>query len=153
MFVLVAIKVKPIDFTNGQLRDLINGEDGLLKEALKRGDLQEMVEIINSVGSILNYDGRQAAQKNLTGTEAEEEKESKDTRAEVCAELTMITTNRFLHICTIMTETKKSIYPARFDLWIRIEENFCVGLNSLLSGLISRTLSAYSWFSVSRHSK
>ena len=86
----------------------------MLKEALKRGDLQEMVEIINSVGSILNYDGRQAAQKNLTETEAAEEQESRDTRTEVCAALriqynTMITTNRYLHICTIITEGKKSV--------------------------------------------
>ena len=76
--------MKPTDFTNDQLRNLISGEDGLLKEALKRGDLQEMVEIINAVGSILNYGGRQAGQKNLTETEAAKEKESRDTRAEVC---------------------------------------------------------------------
>ena len=107
MFVLVTKKVKPTDFTNDQLRDLISGEDGLLKEALKKGDLQEMVEIINSVGSILNYDGRLAAQKNVTSkTEAAEEEESRDTRAEVCAELTMITTNRFLHICTVRLKEK-----------------------------------------------
>ena len=43
-----------------------------------------MVEIINAVGSILNYGGRQAGQKNLTETEAAKEKESRDTRAEVC---------------------------------------------------------------------
>ena len=76
--------MNPTDFTNDQLKGMIIGEDGLLKEALKRGDLQEMVEIINSVGSILNYGGRQAAEKNLTGTEAEEEKNSSDTRKEVC---------------------------------------------------------------------
>lgn len=110
MFVLVTKKVKPTDFTNDQLRDLISGEDGLLKEALKKGDLQEMVEIINSVGSILNYDGRLAAQKNVTSkTEAAEEEESRDTRAEVCAELTMITTNRFLNICTVRLKEKKNL--------------------------------------------
>lgn len=84
VFVLVAKKVKPTDFNNDQLRELIRGEDGLLKEALKRGDLQEMVEIINAVGSILNYNGRQAAQQNLTESEAAEEKKSRDTRVEVC---------------------------------------------------------------------
>lgn len=77
-------KVKPTDFTNDQLSELIRGEDGLLKEALKKGDLPEMVEIINAVGSILNYNGRQAAQKNLTESEAAEEKKSRDTRVEVC---------------------------------------------------------------------
>lgn len=108
MFVLVTKKVKPTDFTNDQLRDLISGEDGLLKEALKKGDLQEMVEIINSVGSILNYDGRLAVQKNVTSkTEAAEEEESRDTRAEVCAELAMITTNRFLHTCTVRLKEQK----------------------------------------------
>ena len=76
--------MKPTDFTNDQLRDLISGEDGLLKEALKRGDLQEMVEIINAVGSILNYGGRQAEQKHSTETEAPEEQEARDTRVEVC---------------------------------------------------------------------
>lgn len=76
--------MKPTDFTNDQLSELITGEDGLLKEALKKGDLQEMVEIINAVGSILNYNGRQAAQKNLTESEAAEEKKSRDKRPEVC---------------------------------------------------------------------
>lgn len=77
-------KVKPTNFTNGQLRHLISGEDGLLKEALKKGDLQEMVEIINAVGSILNFNGRQAAQRNLTEAEAAEENEAENTRKEVC---------------------------------------------------------------------
>jgi len=77
-------KVHPKEFTNDELKNLISGKDGLLKEALKRGDLQEMVEVINAVGSILNYDGRQAAQKNLTGSKAEEEQDARDTRVEVC---------------------------------------------------------------------
>lgn len=63
------------------------GEDGALKEALKRGDLQKMVEIVNSVGSILNYIGRQAEvaeQGNLTEAQAEEAQKSEDLRKEVC---------------------------------------------------------------------
>jgi len=84
VFVLIAKKVKPTEFTNDELKDMITGEDGLLKEALKRGDLQEMVEVINAVGSILNFGGRKAAQKNLTGPDAKEEEEARDTRVEVC---------------------------------------------------------------------
>lgn len=79
-------KVKPTDFSNEQLKDFIAGEDGLLKEALKKGDLQGMVEIINSVGSIMNFNGRQddsADQGNLTEAEATETKIAKDTRIEV----------------------------------------------------------------------
>ena len=76
--------MKPTDFTNDQLKNLISGKDGLLKEALKKGNLQQMAEIVNSVGSILNYNGRQAAQKNLTKAEAAEEKEATDTRVQVC---------------------------------------------------------------------
>ena len=63
------------------------GEDGALKEALKTGDLQKMVEIVNSVGSILNYIGRQAEiaeQGNVTEAQAAESQEAEDTRVEVC---------------------------------------------------------------------
>lgn len=78
--------MKPTDFSNEKLKDIISGEDGLLKEALKKGDLQGMVEIINSVGSILNYNGRQAdlaEQGNFTDAETAEAQEAEDTRIEV----------------------------------------------------------------------
>ena len=79
-------KVKPTDFSNEQLKGFITGEDGLLKEALKKGDLQGMVEIINSVGSIMNFNGRRddsPDQGNVTEAEATEAKIAKDTRIEV----------------------------------------------------------------------
>lgn len=38
VFVFVIKKVKLNDFINDQFRDLISGEDGLLKEVLKKGD-------------------------------------------------------------------------------------------------------------------
>lgn len=52
----------------------------MLKEAKKRGNLQEMVEIVNAVGSILNYQGRKADDgANLTS----EDQKGVDARKEV----------------------------------------------------------------------
>ena len=132
MFVLVAKKVQPTVFTNDKLTELISGEDGLLKEALKRGDLQEMVEVINSVGSILNYDGRQAAQSNLTGTKAEEEQKARDTRVEVCG-----TYNDrfllFLHIFAVRVDLldRKQSYELSSGLCLLICQQANPSLNSI----------------------
>lgn len=52
----------------------------MLKEAKKRGNLQEMVEIVNAVGSILNYQGRKADDgANMTS----EDQKGVDARKEV----------------------------------------------------------------------
>lgn len=55
MSVCSFFKVKFMDLSSDRFGELIGGKDGLLKEVKKRGNLQEMVEIVNVVGLILNY--------------------------------------------------------------------------------------------------
>ena len=66
---------------------IINSEDGLLKEAIKTGDLQEVVEIVSSVCSILNFmERRNKSQVENGGLTEDQEaaiKEEKDKRVKV----------------------------------------------------------------------
>jgi len=69
------------------LNDIIKGEDGLLKEVLKTGNLQKAVETINSVCSYLNFLNRKGdldlQNENVTEDERASIQEQKDTREEV----------------------------------------------------------------------
>ncbi|XP_022779645.1 uncharacterized protein LOC111321123 [Stylophora pistillata] len=84
----ITIQVKPTDLSGDKLHELISGKDGLLKEAKKRGNLQEMVEIINAVGSILNYQGRQAGDAvNRSAEDQASAKSRQDFRRDILKDL------------------------------------------------------------------
>ena len=74
------------------LKDIINDEDGLLKEALKTGDMQEVVETVSAVCSILNYMSRQDGLSSDNATEAETAaiQDERNTREEVCGTIVLI---------------------------------------------------------------
>lgn len=71
-----------------KIGEIITGEDGLLKEAIKTGNLEEVLEIANSVSSVLNYmqrqDNLQGEKGNVTDANKEALKKSEDKRKEVC---------------------------------------------------------------------
>ena len=61
--------VPPLDEKG--LAHFISNDDGLLKEAIKTGDLQKVVEIASSLSSILNFMSRQdKAGRSQNETEA-----------------------------------------------------------------------------------
>lgn len=68
-----------------KIGEIITGEDGLLKEAIKTGNLEEVLEIANSVSSVLNYmqrqDNLQGEKGNLTHAD---KKRGEDERKKVC---------------------------------------------------------------------
>lgn len=67
-----------------EFRKIVSDDGGLLKEAIKTGDLQEVVEIVNSVCSVFNYDSRkEGLETNLAENEEEKAKEELQTRKEV----------------------------------------------------------------------
>ena len=82
------IKVEAPQFDQEKIGDTINDGDGLLKEAIKTGDLEEVVEVVNSVSSILNYmqrqDNLQGEKGNVTEANKEAIKKSENERKEVC---------------------------------------------------------------------
>ena len=77
----------PPRLDSNMLNDIIKGEDGLLKEVLKTGNLQKAVETINSVCSYLNFLNRKGdldlQNENVTEDERASIQEQKDTREEV----------------------------------------------------------------------
>lgn len=56
-FTSLKVTVPPLDEKG--LADIISNDDGLLKEAIKTGNLQKVVEIASSLSSILNFMSRQ----------------------------------------------------------------------------------------------
>ena len=84
---IVLLKVHAPQFGLVKIGDIINDEDGVLKEAIKAGDLQEVVEVVSSVCSILNYmersDKSQLENGDLTEDKETTIKDEKDTRMKV----------------------------------------------------------------------
>lgn len=70
-YFFLSVKVTVPSLDEKGLADIINNDDGLLKEAIKIGNLQEVAEIASSLSSILNFMSRQGeAGNNPNETEA-----------------------------------------------------------------------------------
>ena len=81
------LKVNVPQFGLDTIGGMINSEDGFLKGAIQTGDLQEVVEIVSSVCSILNFMERrnksQVENGDLTDDQETEIKKEKDKRMKV----------------------------------------------------------------------
>ena len=81
------LKVNVPQFGLDTIGGIINSEDGVLKGAIQTGDLQEVVEIVSSVCSILNFMERsnksQMENGDLTGDQKTAIKEEKHKRMKV----------------------------------------------------------------------
>ena len=68
------LKVNVPQFELGTIGEIINSEDGVLKGAIQTGDLQEVVEIVSSVCSILNFMERSNKSQMENGDLTEDQK-------------------------------------------------------------------------------
>ena len=86
VFTLNTLQVDDGGNLNENLKKVVLGEDNLLKDAIREGDLQSINQLVTSISSLLNYESRKVnPDRNVSESEETQIQQQKQERMVVSA--------------------------------------------------------------------